>query len=165
MRERAALRRVTRDADHVVAGASTLSAGVLDGRGGVQTAGSVDERNNGDNSATPVGRINADRQSWPKACFTPLGDRTQAGKYTMKKVKDLLRSGKLTIFEVLQRLSLEELDEAVTFLKKHHPQSRVCRALEAIIATSPLSEFQTLRGIYRRHCDSPPARPGPLADG
>ena len=70
----------------------------------------------------------------------------------MKKVKDLLRSGKLTVFEVLQQISLEELDEAVAFLKKHRPKSGVCRALEAIIATSPLSEFQTLQVIYRRHC-------------
>ena len=70
----------------------------------------------------------------------------------MKKVKDLLRSGKLTVFEVLQQVSLEELDEAVAFLKKHRPGSEVCRALEAIIATSPLSEFQTLQVIYRRHC-------------
>jgi hypothetical protein len=70
----------------------------------------------------------------------------------MKKVKDLLRSGKLTVFEILQQVSLEELDEAVAFLKKHRPQSEVCRALEAIIATSPLSEFQKLQVIYRRHC-------------
>lgn len=71
----------------------------------------------------------------------------------MKKVRDLLRSGKPTVFEVLQQISLEELDEAVAFLRKHRPQSEVCRALEAIIATSPLSEFQALQVIYRRHCD------------
>jgi len=70
----------------------------------------------------------------------------------MKKVKDLLRSGKSTVFEVLQQISLEELGEAVAFLKKHRPKDEVCRALEAIIATSPLSEFQTLQVIYRRHC-------------
>lgn len=97
--------------------------------------------------------FNADHQSWPKACFTPLGDKTQEGKCDMKTVRDLLRSGKRTIFEVLQQVSLEELDEAVTFLKKKYPKSQVCRALEAIIATSPLSEFQTLQAIYRRHCD------------
>jgi hypothetical protein len=71
----------------------------------------------------------------------------------MKKVRDLLRrSGKLTAFEVLQQISLEELDEAVAFLKKRRPKSEVCHALKAIIATSPLSEFQTLRDIYRRYC-------------
>lgn len=49
----------------------------------------------------------------------------------MKKVKDLLRSGKLTVFEVLQQVSLEELGEAVAFLKKHRPRSEVCRAVHA----------------------------------
>jgi hypothetical protein len=70
----------------------------------------------------------------------------------MKKVKHLLRSGKATVFEMLQHVTLEELDEAVAFLKKHRPQSEVCRALQAILATSPLSEFKTLQAIYHRHC-------------
>lgn len=103
-------------------------------------------RDTGSSHSVPTG------SHGPMPALPLSGIKTQEGKRTMKKVKDLLRSGKLTVFEVLQQVSLEELGEAVTFLKRHRPKSEVCRALEAIIATSPLSEFQTLQVIYRRHC-------------
>ncbi len=70
----------------------------------------------------------------------------------MKKVEDLLRSGKATMFEILQGVALEELDEAVTTLRRHKPVDEVCDALKTLIARAPLAQFQALSAVYRKHC-------------
>jgi len=70
----------------------------------------------------------------------------------MSQIKNLLRDPKRPVLEILQHVPLEQLDEAVAFLKRHKPVGEVCGALMAFIATAPLVEFETLRDIYRKHC-------------
>jgi len=56
------------------------------------------------------------------------------------------------VFETLQRVPLEELDEAVRILKQQRPAHEVCGALMTFIATAPLADFAVLREVYRKHC-------------
>jgi hypothetical protein len=77
----------------------------------------------------------------------------------MIQIKTLLRDPQRTLFEILQQVPPDQLDEAVAFLKQHRPAREVCAALMTLIATAPLTEFEMLGGIYRRHCA------GALADG
>jgi hypothetical protein len=70
----------------------------------------------------------------------------------LKKVEDLLRGGKATTLEILQQVALDELDEAVTVLRRHKPADEVCSALKNLIATAPLVQFQALSAVYRKHC-------------
>jgi hypothetical protein len=70
----------------------------------------------------------------------------------MIQIKNLLRDPKRTLFEILQEVPPEQLDEAVGFLKQHRPASEVCAALMTFIATAPLKEFGALRDVYHKHC-------------
>jgi hypothetical protein len=70
----------------------------------------------------------------------------------MKKPDDLLVAGKATALEVLERVALEELDEAVAALRRHRPADEVCGALRSLIAAAPLARFQALSAVYRKHC-------------
>ncbi len=54
--------------------------------------------------------------------------------------------------EILQRVPLERLDEAIGFLRAHKSAAEVCRALTTFIATAPLADFELLRAVYRKHC-------------
>lgn len=78
----------------------------------------------------------------------------------MTKIKTLLSDPRFTLFEILQQVPPEELDEAVTLLKQHRPADEVCAALMTFIATAPLGEFRTLRDVYRKHCGAPDAHTG-----
>jgi hypothetical protein len=71
----------------------------------------------------------------------------------MTKIKKLLDDPQRTLFEILQQVSQEELDEAIGLLKQHRPEREVCAALMTFIATAPLADFEALSEIYRRHCD------------
>jgi hypothetical protein len=71
------------------------------------------------------------------------------------KAESLLASRALTAFEVLQEMSLEELDETVQVLKRYKPAGEVRNALVAYLALAPLSEFDALRVILRKHCAQP----------
>ena len=70
----------------------------------------------------------------------------------MIQIKTLLHDPKRSLFEILQQVPPDQLDEAVAFLKQHRPAREVCAALMTFIATAPLTEFATLREVYRRHC-------------
>lgn len=54
--------------------------------------------------------------------------------------------------ELLAAAPIERLDETVAHLKKYRPAAEICDAMMKLIALAPLSEFQVLRDIYRRHC-------------
>jgi hypothetical protein len=70
----------------------------------------------------------------------------------MIEINKLLRDPQRTVIEILQQVPLEQLDEAVGLIKRHRPVAEVCRGLMTLIATAPLSEFEVLREIYRKHC-------------
>jgi hypothetical protein len=70
----------------------------------------------------------------------------------MARIDDLLRDDKLTVLQILERLPIEDLGDAVEVLKRHRPPDEVCRALMFFIATAPLADFQVLQEIYRRSC-------------
>jgi hypothetical protein len=54
--------------------------------------------------------------------------------------------------ELLAAAPIERLEEIVTRLKTRRPAAEICDAMMKLIALAPLSEFQMLREIYRRHC-------------
>ena len=67
----------------------------------------------------------------------------------MIQIKNLLSDPQRTLFEILQQIPPEQLDEAV--VKQHRPASEVRAALMTFIATAPLTEFGALRDVYHRH--------------
>ena len=81
----------------------------------------------------------------------PMSGEIEQGQ-GMIKIKKMLRDPQRTVVEILQQVPLEQLDEAVGLIKRHKPVAEVCRGFMTFIATAPLSEFVTLRAIYRKHC-------------
>jgi 16S rRNA C1402 N4-methylase RsmH len=76
-----------------------------------------------------------------------------------KRLTDLLPSGVncddgRSALELLAATPNERLEEVIARLKKTRPAEEICDAIIKLIALAPLSEFLTLREIYRRHCDS-----------
>jgi hypothetical protein len=88
--------------------------------------------------------------------------RDEPGKSVLrnpKKLIDLLPSGVnrddgRPALELLAATPNERLDEVIAQLRKTRPAAEVCDAMMKLIALAPLSEFLTLREIYRRYCDS-----------
>jgi hypothetical protein len=74
---------------------------------------------------------------------------------SVESIEQLLRDGKLTIVQIVERVPLDELDRAVDVLLAHLPLDDVCRALRLYMATAPLADFRTLTAVYRRACASP----------
>jgi 16S rRNA C1402 N4-methylase RsmH len=64
----------------------------------------------------------------------------------------MIRDGKVTASEVVERASLERLDDVLTILKRHRPTTEVCTALLERIARSPLDQFNRLKAVYFHHC-------------
>ena len=58
----------------------------------------------------------------------------------------------LTALELLQRTPIDRLDETVRALKKHRPAGEVRQAMIDLIAKAPLSDFETLKGVFLKHC-------------
>jgi hypothetical protein len=56
--------------------------------------------------------------------------------------------------ELLAATPNERLEEVIARLKETRPTEEICDAIMKLIALAPLSEFLSLREIYRRHCDS-----------
>jgi hypothetical protein len=54
--------------------------------------------------------------------------------------------------ELLAAAPIEHIEEVVVRLKKKRSAAEICDAMMKLIALAPLSEFQMLRSIYRRHC-------------
>jgi hypothetical protein len=54
--------------------------------------------------------------------------------------------------EVLAKVPMDELDDAVRALKHSRSAEEIRAALVERIATAPLSDFQALKAIYLTHC-------------
>ena len=54
--------------------------------------------------------------------------------------------------ELLKRTPLDQLEETVRMLKKQRPAEAVRKAMVERIASAPLTEFETLKTIYLKHC-------------
>jgi hypothetical protein len=120
----------------------------------------VDRRTPGDAGCAPrlAGLPSAEKEiadlprsvTWRDPCYRFR--RSMHLRKVMIQIKQLLGDPQRPLFEALQQVPLEQLDEAVAFLKAHRPAAEVCAALTTFIATAPLTEFETLRGVYRKHC-------------
>jgi hypothetical protein len=54
--------------------------------------------------------------------------------------------------ELLKGTPLDQLEETVRALKKQRPAEEVRKAMVERIASAPLTEFETLKTIYLKHC-------------
>jgi hypothetical protein len=54
--------------------------------------------------------------------------------------------------DLLMRTPLDQLDDTVKALKEHRPPAEMRKAMVERIARAPLSDFETLKHIYLRHC-------------
>ena len=58
----------------------------------------------------------------------------------------------LPALDVLAKVPVEQLDDAVRALKASRSVQEIRAAMVERIARAPLSEFQTLKAIYLTHC-------------
>ena len=58
----------------------------------------------------------------------------------------------VSVGELLERTPLDQLEETVRALKKQRPAEEVRKAMVERIASAPLTEFETLKTIYLKHC-------------
>jgi Tfp pilus assembly protein PilO len=58
----------------------------------------------------------------------------------------------VSALELLKRTPLDQLEETVKALKKQRPAEEVRKAMVERIARAPLTEFETLKTIYLKHC-------------
>jgi hypothetical protein len=75
----------------------------------------------------------------------------------MNVVRKLLRmepgpDEKSSAVELLKRTPLDQLEETVKALKGHRPAAEVRQAMIEVITAAPLSDFETLKGIFMIHC-------------
>ena len=75
----------------------------------------------------------------------------------MLAIKKILRMERapvanLTALELLQRTPIDQLNETVRALKKHHSAADVRQAMLDLIAKAPLSDFETLKEVFLTHC-------------
>jgi hypothetical protein len=75
----------------------------------------------------------------------------------MNVLGKLLRMGavedeRLPTLEILKRTPLEQLEQTVRALKKRRSATEVRQAMIDLIATAPLSHFETLRAVFEAHC-------------
>jgi hypothetical protein len=54
--------------------------------------------------------------------------------------------------ELLTRTPIDRLEETVKALKSHRSAAEVRKALVERIAHAPLSDFESLKHIYLKHC-------------
>jgi hypothetical protein len=67
-------------------------------------------------------------------------------------LEQLLRAGKLSVNDAVSQTPTPQLDELLERLKRGWPADEVCRALRDRIVTAPLVDFETLKGLYFKHC-------------
>lgn len=67
-------------------------------------------------------------------------------------LEQLLRAGKLSLDDVVSQTPTDQLDALLERLKRGWLADEVCRALHDRIATAPLDDVETLKGVYRKHC-------------
>ena len=75
----------------------------------------------------------------------------------MNALRALLRMGpspdeQASAVELLKGTPLDQLEETVRALKKQRPAEEVRKAMVERIASAPLTEFETLKTIYLKHC-------------
>ena len=75
----------------------------------------------------------------------------------MNAVRRLLRIGRerekqSCALELLKRTPLDKLEEAVKALKQRRPAVEVRQAMIEVLATAPLSHFETLKRVFLTHC-------------
>ncbi len=75
----------------------------------------------------------------------------------MNVVRKLLRMSpaeedRLPTVEILRRTPLDKLDDAVRALKQHRSDGEVRQAMIDLIATAPLTHFETLKSVFVTHC-------------
>ncbi len=70
----------------------------------------------------------------------------------MDVLERMIRDGKVTASEIVERASLERLDDVLTMLKRHRPTAEIRTVLLERIARSPLDQFNQLKAIYFHHC-------------
>ena len=92
-------------------------------------------------------------ECWPVLATGP-GDNVLRN---MRRPTDLPASGANgdggpPTLELLAATSNERLEEVVARLKQTRPAAEICDAMMKLIALAPLSDFQMLLDIYRRHC-------------
>jgi hypothetical protein len=78
----------------------------------------------------------------------------------MGVLERMVCDGKITVYEVVQKTSLDRLDEVVAMLRRHDSAGDLCAALLARIARAPLDQFNQLKGIFVRHCAAETAQTG-----
>ena len=72
----------------------------------------------------------------------------------------MIRAGKVSVADVLQKTPIDQLDAALTLLKRHHAARDICQALTERIARAPLADFDALKNLYFQHCVDRPGTPG-----
>ena len=72
----------------------------------------------------------------------------------MDVLERMVRDGRITVYEVVQRASLDRLEEVLAMLKRHQPVADICTALLERIARAPLHQFSQLKTLYFQHCVS-----------
>jgi len=102
-----------------------------------------------------VNKATAERMHAPQFAHAAAPSQPRGIGAASHKAERLLASRERTAFEVLQEMSLEEFDETVQVLKRYKPAGEVRNALVAYLALAPLSEFDALRVILRKHCAQP----------
>lgn len=73
----------------------------------------------------------------------------------MDAAKKLLRAAedeRLATVEILRSTPLDRLDETVRALKQRRAHADVRQALIDLMATAPLSHFETLKDVFMAHC-------------
>jgi len=71
----------------------------------------------------------------------------------------MIRAGKLSAADVLHQTPVDQLEEAVSLLKRHTPATDICQALTERIAKAPIDDFNALKSLYFRHCVDRPGKP------
>jgi hypothetical protein len=100
---------------------------------------------------------------WPGSCYdndigsSPTIVRQRKNNMKMNALVDLQRNGPgpddgLPTLELLARVPLDQLDDAVRTLKVSRSAEEIRAAVVDRIARAPLTEFQILKAIYLTHC-------------
>jgi hypothetical protein len=105
---------------------------------------------------------------WPESCYDKvIGARLcrgVIGKRESEEVNALGASPRMkprpdeqpSAAELLQHTPLDQLEQTVQVLKLHCSAAEVRQAMIGVFGRVPRAEFETLKGIYLRHCADAP---------
>lgn len=60
----------------------------------------------------------------------------------------------ISVADLVRETAADDVDRVVALLLRHLPTEDVCRALYERIAAAPLDQFETLKAVYLKHCES-----------